>query len=735
MTLVSACSRIALATGIALGVSAQAFAQDADPAPETAAAQSPAGGLEDIVITAQRRGQSLQNVPISVTALTAADVQRSGADNSLNLANLSPGLQMNTQRSTLTPYLRGVGTQNGGVGEEGSIATYVDNVYVAMLAGANFALNNIERIEVLRGPQGTLFGRNATGGLIHVITRDPQFTPSLDVNLGYANYDTLSGNVYATTGLSDNVAIDFAGYYSNQRDGWGRNLTLGNDVNVRREWAIRSKLLIQATDALTIRISGDYNDRENDTGSTRTVIPGATLIGGFGFQGTIYDTQSNLPLDVSFNQWGVSLQADYDFGNTTLTSITAYRDGFQFNLFDQDASVLNLITAPLTEVTETFQQELLLVGSTGRLEYTLGAFFFYSNAAFDLFQLRSSVIPAQNIDRFSEMTTYSYAGFAQGTYRFNDRTSFTAGLRFTRDERERFGEDFAAAGSPAGAGTFLRDTNGNAFPNEVSYNKLTWRFALDHRFSENVLGYGTISRGFKSGIFNLTNPYEPAVRPETLDAYEIGIKTDLFDRTFRFNLSGFYYDYKDIQLTRVDGGVTQLLNAATARIYGLDVEAIYSPRLSTGRLELRAALSYLNGEYLSFPGAPFTTRNPAGGNTQVPGDASGNDTIRTPPLTLSLGVDYRRPIGNHEIGFNVSYYYNDGFYWEPDNRYRESSYNLLNALVSFSGPDDRWRVSAFMRNITNERYYSVASFGTFGDQAAPGAPRTYGVSLGFRFGG
>jgi iron complex outermembrane receptor protein len=719
---------------------AHALASDgaaAQPAPPAQSAQTD----DTIVVTAERRTQSQQEVPIAVTAITGDALTRGGSTNSVDLGAAAPGLVMPLQRNSSTPYLRGVGTQNGGAAEEGSVATYVDGVYIASLSAANFSFNNIERVEVLRGPQGTLFGRNATGGLIHIITRDPSFTPELNVNVGYANYQTLSGGLYATAGLTDTIATDIAVYFTNQGQGYGRNISgiagvNGTDVNLRDEWAVRSSILVRPSDRFHLRITADYDHRESDIGNTRTVYPGAVDSGGTVFRGTIYDSQQDIVRNVNAHQWGLSGHAEFELSdNVRLTSTTAFRYAYNFALFDQDAGPVRIIDAPITDTASTFQQELLLLGTAGRFDYTLGLFYYWATAGFQPLSLRSSAIPSQNLDRTSKMTTNSYAGFAQGTYHLTDRTSLTLGARFTRDERQIVGRDVAVAGNPQPAGTLLRSTATNTFPNQQTFDKITWRAALEHRFSDQVMVYASASRGFKSGIFNATNPYQAPATPETLDAYEVGFKTDLFDRIVRFNASAFYYDYSDIQLTRIVAGTTQLFNAARARIEGLDAELTIRPRIPTGHLEFRAGLSILDGKYTSFPNAPFTTRNPAGGNTQTSGDASGNDTIRTPPYTLNLSVDYSVPVGSLTLGFNGSYYLNDGFYWDPDNRLREPSYDLVNGEVRLVGPNERWRLSAFVRNLFNRKYDTFVGSSTLGDQLTPGTPRTYGVSLAFRFGG
>lgn len=728
---------------------AQTGTPPSQPAPSVAAApaeeaqaQEAETGIADIIVTAQRRSESLQDVPIAVTALTGDELSNAGASGTLDVASVTPGLILSLVRTSPAPYLRGVGTQSAGEGEEGSIATYVDGVYIAALSSVAFSFNNIERVEVLKGPQGTLFGRNATGGLLQIITRDPSFTPVVDVNIGYANYNTFSAGGYASAGLTDNVALDVAGYFTDQGKGWGRNISGvpgidGTDVNERDEWAVRSKLLIRASDALTIRLAGDYNHRESDVGNSRIIFPGALGFGRTPFRGSRFDTQSNAIRDVEFYQWGLSGNVQLQLSPTfSLQSITAYRRSKNYGIFDQDATPLNVIFAPITGKTRTFQQELLLVGDLDKLNLTAGLFYYQARSGFEPLSLRSSVIPAQNLDRFGTMRTKSYAAFLQGTYAISDQTSLTAGLRYTRDEREIVGSDTSVAGHPSGPGVVLRTSATNAFGDERTYNKLTWRFALDHQINDDILLYGSVSRGFKSGIFNTTNPYQRPASPETLDAYEVGIKSDLLDRTVRLNLSGFYYDYKDIQLVRVVSGTTEIFNAATSRIYGGEIEATLAPPVPTGELLFRSSVSLLNGKYRSFPGAPITARLPQGGNSQVSGDASGNDTIRTPPVSLNLSADYSLPIGgDNTLGFNLTYYFNSGFFWEPDNRLEEPSYNLLNAQLRFSGPEDRLRITGFVRNITNERYFISVNQTTLGDQANAGAPRTYGITLAYKFGG
>ena len=713
------------------------------------------GSISDIVVTAQRRSESLQKVPIAVAAITGEGLVKAGIEGTTQLANVTPGLSLGGERSTIAPYLRGVGSKNSAPGDESGVATYVDGVYIAALSGVNLIFNNIERIEVLKGPQGTLFGRNATGGLIQIITKKPSHETMVDGEVGYANYDTYSAKVYGTTGISDTVAVDLAAVYVNQDMGYGRNSgsspgVSGQEVNWKEEWGVRGSILFEPSDALNFRLTGDYAHRDSDIGNVRIIYPGTRTTGGFSYDGNQYGTISNLTSFGTFRQWGVSLVGEWRIGDATLKSTTAYRDYQNDSRYDQDASPLALVDAILKESTKSFQQELVLLGTAGRLDYTTGLFYFHSKAAFEPLAVRSATA-ALNSAIHDDVTTNSYAAFVQGTYHLTDSTRLTAGLRYTRDERSLNGETIALAGHPLGEGTVIDTTENNptrpvspafpdgAFSNDVAFKKLTWRLAIDHQLSRDVLLYASWSRGFKSGIFNLGGPYFPPARPETIDAYEAGFKSDLLGRTLRLNMSAFYYDYKDLQLNRLIAGASFIYNAAQARIYGLDAEAVIAPPVSTGDLQFRMGLSLLNSEYSEFKDARVYTPRAAApfGNVETITDASGNDLVNAPPVTLNLGVNYDRPIGNLEAGFSANYLFNSGFYWDPGNRedVKQDAYGVLNMRVSLSAPDQRWRMALFMNNVTDERYFQNVTVSGIGDNAFYAPPRTYGVTLGFKLGG
>ena len=262
------------------------------------------GTLREIVVTAQRRNENIQDVPISITAVSGEALRTSGVVSTQDISLITPGLQFQQAVGNSSPFIRGVGSQAVGPGNEASVATYIDGVYLASGAGGLFSLNGIERIEVLKGPQGTLFGRNATGGLVHIITRDPTFEPGFEGSVGYGNYDTFEARAYATAGLASNIAFNVAGFYRRQGDGFGRNLVTGRDVNrADREMAARGKLLFRPSADTRIRLAADYNESRGTSLVSVRPFPGSVSIAGAIFQGRYWDIASDFQPRVQTHKW------------------------------------------------------------------------------------------------------------------------------------------------------------------------------------------------------------------------------------------------------------------------------------------------------------------------------------------------------------------------------------------------------------------------------------------------
>lgn len=715
-------STIAIAAALWLP-QASAFAQDAAPEPADAAEGGESvGGVEDIIVTATRRSQNLQDVPIAVQAVTSQTLAASGITGTDAIAAITPGLNLTRTAGSATPFLRGVGNSAGAAGNEPSIATYVDGVYYPSSQSTLFSFNNVERIEVLRGPQGTLFGRNATGGLIHVITQTPSHDFKARIGLGFGNYDTVEVRGYVTDGLSDTLAADVALVYRNQMKGYGTNLLTGGDVQDGSELAIRSKWLFEPGNGTRATAIFDYSYSDDTIGIPGRPADGiryspAGVVHAGGYHDVSYATD---PTHVN-KSGGASLQIEQDIGFADLVTITSYRRGHRDLHRPFPGGYLNLHN---NTIDRFFTQEIQLRSNdtSSPLSWIAGLYYFngksgYVDSRFTGLQFPTGVSIRNGIQR-----TDSYSAFGEATYEVAPGTKITAGLRYTIDKR-RFEGNFSD-------GITIQYPTANV-PPRATFKEPSWRLAIAQDITDDVMAYASYSRGFKSGVYNTGAINNPPVEPEILDAYEIGLKSTAFDRRLRLNLAGYYYDYSNIQLTQFNGVTQLLLNAAKSEIYGAeaDFEAAVSDRLT-----LRGGISWVHGRYTSFPGAPAYTPRPAPGNgaTLAIIDASGSHIISTPPVTFNLAADYEVPLGDGDLKLNVTYYYNDGWFVAPSNRTRQKSYDLVNAQIGWKA-DDGFGIRFWGRNLGNTKYAVQRGENASGDDLVAAAPRTYGVALDVEF--
>lgn len=711
------------ATALGFGSALIATAAHAQVADDEAQPQEPGFQLGEIVVTAQRREERLQDVPIAVSAISGEASEAKGITGTIELAETVPSLQSTNLSGRAIFSLRGVGNSSVAVGEESIVAVYVDGVYINSLNGSLFSFNNIERVEVLKGPQGTLFGRNAVGGVINITTKDPSYEPTLDMRVGYGNYDTFEGSLYASTGLSDNIAIDIAAFGRDQSGSWGTNQVTGEDVYHSSEWAIRSKLKVDLGDRTDIRLVGEASENRSQLGIAFAIPEGTIGADGVSTNVGFYDSTLNFePFGITERHGGsANLVHSTDFAD--LISITSYYKTTNQYFLDQDATAVPIVDVIVNSTVKTLTQEFQIASNgDGPLTWLLGFYYLDSSGDFDPLVIggfAAAPLPFQNI--FTTQETESYAGFGQATLDITERTSLTAGLRYTSD-KQRFEAIVEGPG-----GITLADPPDQS----ETFDKVTWRLALNHDFTDDVMGYISYDRGFKSGVFNTVAPFDPAVRPSTLDAYQIGLKTLLADRRVRLNIAAFRYDYEDIQLQRAAAGITQLFNAASARIYGADLDL--EVNVANG-LNLTAGLGYLDSEFTSFPNAPIVTPIPGGGgNIITPGDFSGRDLPSSPEWTASLGVLYTVDIGMGELQFAANASYMDEFLWAPGSEFTEPDKFLLNGSVQLTSMDGVWDVRLWARNITDKEYSVYGNSGQLGNLYTPAPPRTFGVSVGLHF--
>jgi iron complex outermembrane recepter protein len=715
-----------------------AFAEDEGSASPGVSRPADTGQLQEIVVTAQRRTQSQQDVPIAVAAFTADQAQRQGISDPLSLAQMVPGLTFNRQSLGSVPFLRGVGTSIGQYGDEPSIAFYVDDVYMAEGSASIGGFNSIDRLEVEKGPQGTLFGRNATGGVIQVFTKDPTPEPAADLSAGYGNYNTRSASIYATSALTDTLSANFAAYGTDQGTGWGVNLATGKDVFTTKQYGGRAKLLWTPSDTTSALLIIDTDTTNSQVGGGFHPAYGTVPFGGFAPPSGFYDVNSDLQPDGQTHQSGVSLKVMHEFGWAKLTSISAYRKSEASYSFDEDLSPLPVIGAYVNFSAHTLSQEFRLESQPrSALSWITGFFYMHDLSQeypLDIFGEGTAPLPDGFIGNGTQATN-SYSGFADATATILPDTRLTGGLRYTVDERD-FSSFVTFPEVPGAAGLISFP------PDSKTFEKLTYRANLDHRFTPDVLGYVAYNRGFKSGFFNLVvspSGPTPAVNPEVLDAYSIGAKSEWFDHKLKINPEAFLYKYKNIQTDEVVNGGTVLYNAAAATIKGVDLDIQAVP---VDRLTLSASFEVLDGHYDSC-NCVVNVYLPGQGILQTSGSDAGKHTVESSPFSFSASVNYVIPTehaGSFSMTAALSHFGN--YYADPDNGKdqidpsvdRQPLVNPLNLRLDWTSPDARFVLSLWGKNVTGEKYTTQILNVPFGVAYSPAAPATYGLTATYHFG-
>jgi iron complex outermembrane receptor protein len=701
-------------------------------APAATTPQDNDNATDDIIVTAQKRSENAQNVPIAMTALPAEKLASAGITTTADLKALTPGLNFNTALAGYgQPRIRGVGTTAQGPGIENPVATYVDGVYIASPSGAIFSLNDISQVTVLKGPQGTLFGRNATGGLVQVTTRTPSEQATGDFQVSYGNYDTIGGSAYLSGGLTDTLAASGAFFFEKQNDGFGVNVATGNDIQTHRSIAGRAKLLWEPDSATRFTLGGDYADYRSADPAFQTL--GYNIFGGVRTGGA-RDVDVDLDPFVRTKNWGLSLNAQHDFAGVQLMSITAYRESSLFTRFEADETTAPLLNLAISQNDKQFSQEFQLLSTgAGPFKWVAGLFYFHADQRYDPSETYGAFLPGV-IDLYTNETLNSYAAYAQGTYSFGGSTNLTAGLRYTIDDRRTVSSQTLTIGSsviPAGG----------PIDQSKAFKKLTWRLSLDHRFSDEVLGYISYNRGFKGGSFTAMNFPAIELKPETLDAYEVGIKSDLFDRRVRLNVAAFYYNYVNLQVNQIENGLLFVYNANGAHTYGLDADL--EARVTKG-LTLNAGISLLHDRYTSFPNAFTTTpiipvfpppanNAPNGGNLVGTGDATGKRLQNTPDVTFNIGFSYEVETQIGKISLAANNYYNGGYFTAPENRLRQPHYDVVDASITWLSRDNHFSLKIWGKNLGDTVYSTQIDATNFGDSRGLAPPRTFGATAGFHF--
>jgi outer membrane receptor protein involved in Fe transport len=704
-------------------------------------AQATAAGGErpEIVVTAQRRPERPEDVPISLTARSGESLERMQATDMASLDNVVPSLVM-TRTSVFTqPFLRGVGKRSS-LGVENGVATYVDGVYLASSIGALLDLRGIERVEVLNGPQGTLFGRNATGGVIQIVTREPTREASGEVVAEAGSYGHLRGDLYITGG-SDRIAGNLAMSLS-RRDGYGTNLFTGDDDQgeVAHSLVARSRWIWRPAAGLKLTLVGDYQDvDENFPLQPAAGYPpiGAPRIQSYG------DADQDTTNYYRLSYGGASLRADVEIGGLNLMSLTALRRMRARWALDLDAGPQPLSSATPAALQKQFSQEFQLQsGEASRILWVAGLYYIrieeqydptvsYYGGAYSAFlggRTRQML--------FSSGIASSWAAYGQASLPVGDATRVALGLRYTIEDRSVAANAERLFAVPP----LVRPVPGLPLPdapplrNDATFSELTWRASLDHHLSDEVLAYVAASRGFQSGGWNLQTPQNPAFAPETLDDFEAGLKYVDRARRFRADANLFYYDYSNLQVSALTPIGQATTNAASAEIYGLELQLDARLGQST---DLTVGAQFLHARFRRFPNATCTN---FGVFVPVPYpaltcDVTGNRLPFAPDFKFNFGATHRIALGaggTLELSGNLAW--SDGYFAEPDNVVRQPSFATVDASVEWRPGQNGLSVRLWALNLSDARHYnSMGTVQTLAVLQNPAAPRRFGASVGYAF--
>jgi len=740
-----------VAAALALGSASAAAAQTAGPDADTT--------LGELVVTAQKRSERLQDVPVSVNVVSAETLADSHISGLQQLQQLSPSLTFTPSANTRGQGLsvRGLGTLNFSDGVEPTVSVVLDGVVIGRSAGSFFDFNDVERIEVLRGPQGMLFGKNAAAGVINIVTARPNLTETEgDVSLSYATFNEVRAKGSVSVPIkSGELAARISGFY-NQSDGIITNVFDGKKYNGLNSYGVRGKILWSPDDSFDLYATVDYTRSDQDccVSTVRSILPTTRYLGPTGptraslFAGVDlgpYSREANFD-GRAFNDqstWGGSVEMTKDFGAFSLTSITAYRAFEVEDNNDADGGPLALLNINSAhQEQDQFTQELRISSPTGqRLEYVAGLFYFDQDVTTTTGVKGNfgQAVPAgayfENfIDR--AISTRNYAAFGQATFNVTDQFRLIGGLRYTNEElKARFRRTIptgAIGAVPGLGGPALNAPNLQAKDDDVSY-----KAGAQYKVDDDVMVYGTYSRGYKGQAINLLNNLSAAtvasgqyvLRPETVQNYEVGVRSTLFDRRVTLNLTVFQTEIRNFQAQTFDAATTSfaLSNAGKLRSRGAELETQYSPIRA---LQFSGNLAYADTRVEDFSPACYPGQTAAlgcvGGRQNVTGSALTN----APMWSYSLGARYSRELESlpFDLSADLSYSYRSSvFFTFRDPNTVQPGYGLLNLNLGLQSKDRRYEVTAFARNLLDEQFVSGIGTG-FLDNNATGAGYTQSLT-------
>jgi len=725
--------------GIALGAMAMLAM------PSTAQAQ-----LDEIITTAQRREQNVQDVAVAVSAYNVETLEAYQIDEPLDLVNSVPNLfgGNNTGLGTANQYyLRGQGQDESFATFDPAVGTYVDEVYVSRQNANNMSLFDVERIEVLRGPQGTLFGRNTSGGAINITLAKPSDEMGGYAEVGYGRFNEILARGTIDAPLSDTVRTKFSAFL-NQDDGWLRNTTSGGRDNDKDSFGVRGAVSVDLSDTLLWDLTADYVDANeaNVTGGADPRSTASTLATGVTLASLVPGAvQKADEYGNSAKSFNVTSNLQWEFGNGDVDFILGYRDLAQdflinfplpnFTAFRPSTSEDEFVIDNLGD-HEQFSAELKYNTSLvdDRLNLTTGLYYINEDNVTDV---AAYFVPFNSIsrDRIVTNTSEGFAVYAQGDFDVTDALTITAGLRWTDETKKIQLSD----NRPVGDATDLTTANliAAGIPTEISESVLTPRFALSYDVNDDTLLYASATRGFRTGGWSARGGTAAAVRPfesEFIWSYEAGIKKEIWDNRLRANLTGFYSDLKDLQINASDEqGNFSITNAGGLEVLGFEGELIFQP---TENVNIFAALGLQDADYVDTEAqqAECNIAFPNGGQGvfgALAPDCSVADVKRSPGYTFAFGGSLDIEMGDWTLTPKGSARFVEQNITTSRNRGLSSSQEIFNAGVTLTHPSNAWSATAECKNCTGDEYL-VSTFGS-GDVYL-NEPSTWQVRLQYNFG-
>jgi iron complex outermembrane receptor protein len=675
-------------------------------------------GVEEIIVTAQRRGERLEDVPISVNVQTAATLEQAGVTNARDLTLVVPGLNFTAQGDNAQPTLRGLSTETATAGSESNVAIYLDDVYQPAEAGNAIDLPDVQQIEVLKGPQGTLFGRNATAGAILIHTLEPSFTSQGKVSVSAGAFDT-RGQEYRTkafvTGpIMDKLAYSVSAMYTNNT-GYFRDVLRNHDGGQIRSQVFRAKLLWEPASWIKIEPTGFYtNSKDYSAYSYYQTHPVAAAIGGV-LPTKPWEIASDTRGSAVTSNYGGSLKAEFQLDAGTLKSVSSFSKVDALNITDADATPVPVQVYFVDTPTKSVSEEITFASRRyGPLSFITGVYYFNDSMKLDPLGIGRSLYTLHYLG--VDQTSDSQAWFAQGSYQIIDRLTADIGIRYSHEVRDYKGST----------------TNINPLPEiaKASFSKWTPRYSLRYKVAQDSNVYFTYSEGFKSGQFSSTSFSPVPIKPEETKAYELGFKTALSQ--FDFNAAVFRTDVTNRQVqTQLASSLSILTNAASARVEGVEFDAGWK---ATQNFNTRLVMSWLpTAKYESYPNAAIVAPNPnpaVGGGINQTLDLSGKRLQKVPELQMSLLLNYTKNLSFGRVDASTNIAYLSRYHYDVGGYLIQAGYPLINMNVSWSPNSSNFRLGAFVKNLTNraniESYQSPLAINYM-------PPREAGLSADYSF--